>query len=184
MNTVKYSMKPNYTNYSKAMLVLQENGFNEPVLAALEELFKNSNTSEGNQGLTSKDLDLATTKVDLKIANVQKEIVELRLATERQIADLKESTTMQIAELKESTTVQVTNVQKEIQQLKFDLELKILNVQKDIQQVKADLELKIANVEIKLQKALNMQIWKIVGLLTLLSPIYALLIGFIKKSIF
>ena len=228
MNTVEYSMKPSYPNYSKAMLVLQENGFNEPVLAALEDLFKSKNTSEGNQGLTSKDLDLAIAKIDLKISSVQKEIVESRLgterqiaelkgsterqiaelkgSTERQIAELKESTTLQIsnvqkeivesrlaterqiAELKQNTTLQILNVQKEIQQVKADLEKDIQQVkadlQKDIQQVKADLELKIANVEIKLQKALNMQIWKIVGLLTLLSPIYALLTGLIRKSIF
>ena len=114
MNTVEYSMKPNYTNYSKAMLVLQENGFNEPVLSALEELLRSRDTGEANRGLTSKDLDLSIARVDLKISNVQKEIVESRLATERQIAELKGSTERQIAELKGSTERQIAEL-KEVQ---------------------------------------------------------------------
>ena len=57
------------------MLVLNENGFNEPVLAALETLLNSKinskNTSEVNPGLSSKDLDLAIAKIDLNIWNVQ-----------------------------------------------------------------------------------------------------------------
>ena len=180
MNTVEYSFKPNYTDYSTAMLVLKENGFNEPVLAALETLLNSKNTSEVNPGLSSKDLDLAIAKIDLKISNVQKEIQQVKFDLDLKISAVQK----EIQQVKSDLDLKISNVQKEIVESRLATERQIANIHKDIQQSKADLELKIANVQIKLQKSLNMQIWKIVGLLTLLSPIYALLIGFMKKSIF